>query len=74
MKRLLNRGFNLSIHPNKMDLTQLLTDYKQFERSIVWLELCYGKDTEIDYEKLIFQVVKPICPKTMWYLKDYKYL
>ena len=63
MKRLLNRGFNFSILPNKMDLTQVLTDYKKFERTIVWHEFWHGKDTEIDYEKPIFQIVKTNMPK-----------
>ena len=63
MKRLLNRGFNFSILPNKMDLTQVLTDYKKFERTIVWHEFWHGKNTEIDYEKPIFQVVKTNMPK-----------
>ena len=38
MENLLNRGFNFSILPLKLDLTQVLVDFKRFERSVIWQE------------------------------------
>ena len=42
MKNLLNRGFNFSILPLKLDLTQVLVDFKRFERSMIWQEYFHG--------------------------------
>ena len=38
MDNLLNRGLNFAILPLKMDLTQVLVDFKRFERTMVWRE------------------------------------
>ena len=63
MKRLLNRGLNFSIVPNKMDLTQVLTDFKRFERSIIWFKYWYGRDSDHEREKLIFRTENNNMPK-----------
>ena len=63
MERLLNRGFNFSILPNKMDLTQVLTDYKKFERRIIWHEYHFGKDDQSEDEKPAFRTQKTNLPK-----------
>ena len=57
MTKLLERGLDFSVLPNKMDLTQVLTDFKSFERKMVWTE------DQIDYEKPIFPTTKNNMPK-----------
>ena len=62
MENLLNRGLNFSILPKKLDLTQVLVDFRRFERSLIWHEFWYGKETE-PYEKPIFKTQKRNMPK-----------
>ena len=64
MERLLNRGLNFSILPKKLDLTQVLTDYKRFERSAIWHEFWYGKENDEEERKdPIFPTHKTNMPK-----------
>ena len=65
MEQLLNRGLNFSILPNKMDLTQVLTDFKRFERSVVWHEFWYGREKDVGEERKepIFPTHKTNMPK-----------
>ena len=35
MDKLLNRGLNFSVLPDKLDITQVLVDWKRFERTMV---------------------------------------
>ena len=63
MKNLLNRGFNFSILPKKIDLTQVFVDFKRFERSAIWTEFHYGKDEENFSDKPIFQKHMTNLPK-----------
>ena len=63
MDKLLNRGFNFSVLPNKMDLTQILTDFKSLERNMVWTEFFYGTEENIEYEPPIFKTTKNNMPK-----------
>ena len=46
MVKLLNRGLKFSVLPLKLDITQVLTDFKRFERTMVWKEYWFGKDKE----------------------------
>ena len=46
MENLLNKGFNFAILPLKLDLTQVLVDFKRFERSMIWHEFFHGKDID----------------------------
>ena len=55
MNRLLNRGFNFSILPKKIDLTQVFVDFKRYERAAIWTEFHYGKDKETEKDKPIFR-------------------
>ena len=55
METLLNKGLNFSILPKQLDLTQLLVDFKRFERSVIWQEYWYGKATENIKETPIFK-------------------
>ena len=63
MENLLNRGFNFSILPLKLDLTQVLVDFKKFERSVIWHEYFYGNESNGDYRKKIFKTNKSNLPK-----------
>ena len=44
MVSVLNRGLNFCILPMKLDITQVLVDWKRFERSMIWTEFWYGRD------------------------------
>ena len=63
MERLLNRGLNFSILPLKLDLTQVLVDYRKFERSVIWHEFWHGRDKENEYIPPIFRTEKMNLPK-----------
>ena len=43
MNKLLNRGLNFAILPLKLDITQVLVDFKRFERSTIWHEFWYRR-------------------------------
>lgn len=36
MIKVLNRGLKFAITPLKLDITQILTDFRRFERTMVW--------------------------------------
>lgn len=36
MIKVLNRGLKFAITPLKLDITQILTDFRWFERTMVW--------------------------------------
>ena len=38
MVAVLNHGLNFCILPMKLDITQVLVDWKQFERSMIWIQ------------------------------------
>ena len=61
MEKVLSRGLNFAI-PLKLDITQVLVDYRRFERSMIWKEFFYGKDTG-PYEPPIFKSKKTNMPK-----------
>ena len=63
MKTLLNRGFNYAILPFKLDLTQVLVDFKRFERSVIWHEYFHGYESDGDAKKKIFKTNKSNLPK-----------
>ena len=63
MRNLLNRGFNFSILPLKLDLTQVLVDFKRFERSIIWHEFFHGTENYGDFKGRIFKSSKSNLPK-----------
>ena len=46
MLKVLNRGLKFAILPLKLDISQVLTDFKRFERTMVWKEYWFGKDSE----------------------------
>ena len=63
MENLLNRGFNFAILPLKLDLTQVLVDFKRFERSVIWHEYFHGYENDGDARKKIFKTNKNNLPK-----------
>ena len=62
MENLLNRGFNFSILPLKLDLTQVLVDFKRFERSVIWCKFFYGSESDGDLKTKIFKNNKTNLP------------
>ena len=52
MINVLNRGLIFCILLKKIDITQILIDWKRFEQSMIWKEFCYGKETR-DLKKKI---------------------
>ena len=63
MESVLNRGLKFAIQPLKLDITQVLTDFTRFERSMVWKDYWFGKETEETYVPLIFKKKKNNFPK-----------
>ena len=63
MDRVLNRGLKFAIMPLKLDITQVLTDFRRFERAMVWKEFWYGKDSEEPYVPPIFKQKKTNFPR-----------
>ena len=63
MIKLLNRGLNYCILPKDLDITQLLTDLKKFERTMLWTEFWYGKESDHVNDQNIFKKIKTNLPK-----------
>ena len=63
MVNLLNRGLNFAILPIKLDLTQVLVDYKYFERTMIWKEFWYGRDGVPELPPQRFRKKKSNLPK-----------
>ena len=60
---LLNRGLNFAVLPNRLDLTQILTDFRYFERTMVWIDFWFGRDQDGQLGKRIFKKKKTNFPK-----------
>ena len=63
METLLNRGLNYAILPLKLDITQVLVDYKRYERAAIWHEFWHGRDKYEDYKQPIFKSNENNLPK-----------
>ena len=63
MEKVLNRGLKFAILPLKLDITQVLTDFQRFERTILWKEFWFGKDSDEPKVPLIFKRKKTQFPK-----------
>ena len=61
MESLLNRGLNYSVLPEKLNLTQVLVDFKRFERTMLWTEFWSGKPKE-EYKPPLFKKQKTNLP------------
>ena len=62
MENLLNRGLNYSVLPDKLNLTQVLVDFKRFERSMLWTEFWSGKPKQ-EYKPPLFKQQKTNLPR-----------
>ena len=58
MHKVLNRGLKFAILPLKLDMTQVLTDFRKHERTIVWQEFWLGKDQDKPYKPQMLKVKK----------------
>ena len=46
MENLLNHGLKFTILPLKLDITQTLVEFRRFERSTIWHEFWFQRDTQ----------------------------
>ena len=60
MIKVLNKGLNYSILPAKVDNTLVLTEFRRFERTILWKEFWSekGSDDDKTKKKPIFKIQK----------------
>ena len=64
MEKVLNRGFNFAILSPKLDITQMLVDFKRFERSMIWQEYWFDNENANDAKnEVIFKTKKDNLPK-----------
>ena len=63
MEALLNRGLNFAVLPLKLDITQVLVDWKRFERTMIWREWWFGCETVDNIKEPIFKTKKSNLPK-----------
>lgn len=63
MIKLLEQGLNFTILPLKLDLTQVLVEYKRFERKILWQEFFHNTQPEEAYVPPISKSKKTNRPK-----------
>ena len=62
MEKILNRGLKFAILPLKLDITQILTDFKRFERTMIWKEFWAGRDDSNQPKPPIFKQRKNNLP------------
>ena len=60
MLKVLNKGLNFSVLPYKIDNTLVLTEFRRFERTILWSEFWMEKGNNEEREKSqsIFKIQK----------------
>ena len=63
MESVLNKGLKFAVLPLKLDITQILTDFRRFERTMLWKEFWFGKDSEEDYAPPMFKKRKLNFPR-----------
>ena len=61
METLLNRGLNFAITPLKLNITQVLVDFRKFERTMLWQEFWSNKE-KIQLKPQIFKQNKTNLP------------
>jgi hypothetical protein len=62
MLKVLNRGLKFAISPLRLDITQVLTDFRRFERTMIWKEFWFGKESD-NYIPPIFKQKKTNFPR-----------
>ena len=55
MVKVLNKGLKFAITQLSLDITQILTEFKRFERTMVWNEFWYGHNIEEPYKPPLFK-------------------
>ena len=55
MESVLNKGLKFAILPLRLDITQILTDFRRHERSIVWKKFWHGKENYMKYKPPMFK-------------------
>jgi len=63
MENLLNRGLNFCITPLKLDITQILSEFRRFERTMVWKEFFFENENGQEVKNNIFKSKKTNMPK-----------
>ena len=63
MYKVLNRGLNFAVLPDKLDITKALVEWKRCGRTLTWKEWWYGRDREESYKEPIFKTKKSNLPK-----------
>ena len=64
MWEVLNMGLKFAILPLKLDITQVLVDFRKYERNLVWREFFFKmEDNEEEYKPPIFKTDKTNFPK-----------
>ena len=63
MDRVLNRGLNFCILPKRLDLTQVLVDFRRFKRTMVWKKFWFGREGENSQMSRIFKKKKNNFPR-----------
>lgn len=63
MVKVLHRGLKFAVLPVKLDITQILTDFRRFERTAVWKEFWFGNKNDESYEPPIFRKKKHNFPQ-----------
>jgi hypothetical protein len=56
MSKILNRGLNFYVTPPNLNVTEMLVDYRKFERKMKWKEFFSDKDKENDDQEKIPEV------------------
>ena len=62
MENVLNKGLKFAVLPLKLDIAQILTDFRRFERTMLWKEFWFGKDSEEAYIPPMFKKRKQNFP------------
>ena len=60
----MSRGLNFAVLPKKLDITQVLVDFRKFKRSITWMEFWHGREeNNQEVERKLFKTEKTNMPK-----------
>ena len=55
MERLKNSGLNYSILPNKLDITQILVEFRKYERAAIWQKFHQWRQDNREFEEHIIK-------------------
>jgi hypothetical protein len=59
MKSILNRGLNFCVTPLKLNITEVLVDYRKYERKIKWVEFFNNQEEDDTQEEFKNQEIFP---------------